>query len=122
MRAISWGRQYHAAVACRPAACPLQSIRNKRSEQMLIPSIQLGYGTRNWFSPTGRFIVISISWAFVSVTHASTATAADDAVLRWNAVALQAVVDDHSGTFGPAEHGGPTRTSWALAIVHIAMY
>ena len=45
-----------------------------------------------------------------------------DAILRWNAIALQVVVNDHSGTFGAAENGGPTRTAWALAIVHIAMF
>jgi hypothetical protein len=56
------------------------------------------------------------------LTPGSVARAADDAILQWNAIALQAVVDDHSGTFGPAAHGGPTRSSWALAIVHIAMF
>jgi hypothetical protein len=45
-----------------------------------------------------------------------------DAVLDWNAVALAVNVHDHSGTFGPAEQGGPTRSSRALAIVHAAMY
>jgi hypothetical protein len=45
-----------------------------------------------------------------------------DAVLDWNAVALQAVVNDHSGTYGAAAQGGPTRTSRALAIVHIAIF
>lgn len=50
------------------------------------------------------------------------APAGKDAILYWNAIALQVVVDDHSGTFGDPENGGPTRTSWALAIVHIAMY
>jgi hypothetical protein len=42
--------------------------------------------------------------------------------LKWNAIALDAVVDDHSGTFGAPEQGGPTRAARALAIVHIAMY
>lgn len=46
----------------------------------------------------------------------------NDPVLYWNAVALQAVVDDHSGTYGPAEQAGPTRASRALAIVHLAVY
>ncbi|HUG18810.1 MAG TPA: phosphatase PAP2 family protein [Planctomycetaceae bacterium] len=46
----------------------------------------------------------------------------NDPVLKWNAIALQAVVDDHSGTYGSAEQGGPTRTSRALAIVHLAIY
>jgi hypothetical protein len=45
-----------------------------------------------------------------------------DPVLAWNAIALQAVADDHSGTFGPAEQGGPTRTARALAIVHAAIF
>ncbi len=45
-----------------------------------------------------------------------------DSILDWNAIALQCVADDHSGTFGTAEQGGPTRTSRALAIVHAAMY
>lgn len=44
----------------------------------------------------------------------------NDSILKWNAIALQAVADDHS--FGAPEQGGPTRTSRALAIVHIAMY
>jgi len=46
----------------------------------------------------------------------------NDPVLLWNEVALNAVVDDHSGTFGAPDQGGPTRTARALAIVHIAMY
>lgn len=45
-----------------------------------------------------------------------------DSILHWNSVALAAVVADHSGTFGPAQQGGPTRTSRALAIVHAAMF
>lgn len=45
-----------------------------------------------------------------------------DCILNWNEIALDAVVRDHSGTFGAPEQGGPTRTSRALAIVHIAMY
>lgn len=47
---------------------------------------------------------------------------AEDAVMTWNAIALQAVVDDHSGTYGSRQQGGPTRASRALAIVHIAIY
>lgn len=46
----------------------------------------------------------------------------NDPVLKWNDIALQAVVDDHSGTFGAPDQGGPTRTARALAIVHISMY
>lgn len=57
-------------------------------------------------------------------TH--TTNAADggsrDPILDWNQIALQAVVNDHSGTFGPPTQGGPTRGARALAIVHIAMY
>jgi hypothetical protein len=57
-----------------------------------------------------------------------------DAILFWNNVALDAVARDHTGkettnpdgtkTFVPpvGEQGGPTRTSRALAIVHLAMY
>jgi hypothetical protein len=57
-----------------------------------------------------------------------------DAILYWNDVALDAVARDHTGrevtnpdgskTFvSPvAEQGGPTRTSRALAIIHLAMY
>jgi hypothetical protein len=45
-----------------------------------------------------------------------------DPVLAWNAIALQAVADDHSGPFGPPEQGGPTRTARALAIVHAAVF
>lgn len=45
-----------------------------------------------------------------------------DSILDWNAVACEAVAIDHTGTFGPAEQGGPTRASRAMAIVHAAMY
>jgi hypothetical protein len=45
-----------------------------------------------------------------------------DPVLAWNAIALQAVADDHTGTFGPPDQGGPTRTARALAIVHAAIF
>src|SRR5262245_30509268 len=45
-----------------------------------------------------------------------------DSILDWNAIALQAVADDHSGTFGSPEQPGPTRSSRALAIVHLAMF
>lgn len=57
------------------------------------------------------------------------AGSAHDPVLFWNAVALQAVADDHSGTWRTTddgrpspEQGGPTGGSRALAIVHIAIY
>ena len=45
-----------------------------------------------------------------------------DPVLAWNAIALQAVADDHTEIFGSPEQGGPTRTARALAIVHAAVY
>src|SRR5262245_46668543 len=83
---------------------------------------RFGNGHRNSLGQSGRLLLWATTWALGLLASASTVNAADDAILRWNAVALQAVVDDHSGTFGPAAHGGPTRSSWALAIVHIAMY
>ncbi|MBM3271467.1 MAG: phosphatase PAP2 family protein [Candidatus Sericytochromatia bacterium] len=45
-----------------------------------------------------------------------------DPILKWNEVAAQCVADDHTGSHGPAEQGGPTLTSRAMAIVHLAMY
>jgi hypothetical protein len=45
-----------------------------------------------------------------------------DAILEWNAIAIQADATDHSGTFGPPNQGGPTRSSRAQAIVHAAMF
>jgi hypothetical protein len=45
-----------------------------------------------------------------------------DSILDWNAIALEANKQDHSGTYGAPEQGGPTRSSRALAIVHVAMY
>src|SRR5262245_14835100 len=47
---------------------------------------------------------------------------AGDAILHWNAVALQAEANDKTGTFGSADAPGPTAASRALAIVHIAMF
>jgi Vanadium chloroperoxidase N-terminal domain/PAP2 superfamily len=49
-----------------------------------------------------------------------------DSILYWNQVALDAAKTDYS-TDDPAKNPspqqmGPTRTSWALAIVHLAMY
>jgi hypothetical protein len=58
----------------------------------------------------------------LSMLHPALSWAGEDPILRWNDIALQAVVDDHSGTFGPPEQGGPTRTSRALAIVQIAAF
>ncbi|MUG95577.1 phosphatase PAP2 family protein [Scytonema sp. UIC 10036] len=45
-----------------------------------------------------------------------------DAILFWNDIALTAVANDHTGSPAPLEQGGPTRTSRALAIVHVAMF
>jgi hypothetical protein len=52
--------------------------------------------------------------------------ATTDSILHWNQIALDAVKTDFS-TSSPAidpspQQGGPTRTSRALAIVHLAMY
>jgi hypothetical protein len=48
---------------------------------------------------------------------------AADFVLDWNAVALQAVADDHTpAVVAHADQGGPTRTARALAIVHAAIF
>ena len=43
-----------------------------------------------------------------------------DPILLWNHVALEANRVSH--TAGPNEQPGPTRSSRALAIVHLAMY
>jgi hypothetical protein len=43
-----------------------------------------------------------------------------DAILDWNAIALEADLVDH--TLGAPSQGGPTRSSRALAIVHAAMF
>ncbi len=45
-----------------------------------------------------------------------------DAVLDWNAVALDAVAEDYSGDAGPTDQPGATRVSRALAIVHAAIF
>lgn len=48
---------------------------------------------------------------------------AADFVLDWNAVALQAVADDHTPSLiAHADQGGPTRTARALAVVHAAIF
>ena len=44
----------------------------------------------------------------------------DDPILYWNDVALQANLESH--TNGKNEQTGPTLSSRALAIVHLAMY
>ena len=45
-----------------------------------------------------------------------------DAILDWNAVANQCVADDYSNIHGVPDQKGPTHTSRALAIVHLAMF
>jgi hypothetical protein len=70
----------------------------------------------------GALGVLLVAHALRSVAAAGGDPRGRDAVLDWNAIALQAVVHDHSGTFGPAVQGGPTRTSRALAIVHAAIF
>lgn len=45
-----------------------------------------------------------------------------DAILYWNQIALKTVAQDSTGMPPKADQGGPTRTSRALAIVHLAMY
>jgi vanadium chloroperoxidase len=45
-----------------------------------------------------------------------------DSILFWNEVSLEAVDRDHTGMPPKLEQGGPTRTSRALAIAHLAMY
>ncbi|WP_437736150.1 phosphatase PAP2 family protein [Sorangium sp. So ce1335] len=45
-----------------------------------------------------------------------------DAVLDWNAVALDAIARDYRDPSGPVEQRGPTRVSRALAIVHAAIF
>lgn len=45
-----------------------------------------------------------------------------DAVLDWNAVALDAIARDYSDLAEPHDQPGPTRVSRALAIVHAAIF
>ena len=45
-----------------------------------------------------------------------------DSILDWNAIALKAVADDFSNIYGVPDQKGPTHTSRALAIVHLAMF
>ncbi len=74
-----------------------------------------------------RFFTLAIvAGCSISYFAGTDATAQDppgrDSILDWNAICLQCCADDHSGTFGNAEHGGPTRSARALAIIHAAMY
>ena len=43
-------------------------------------------------------------------------------ILTWNAIALEITRRDHSQGYANGQHSGPTRTSRALAISHIAIY
>lgn len=45
-----------------------------------------------------------------------------DSVLDWNLIAINIVASDSTGEFGTADQPGPTRTSRALAITHVAMF
>ena len=54
-----------------------------------------------------RWLAFAVSCLALLAPAASLA-AATDPVLRWNAVALDAVAQDHSGSFGAPEQGGPT--------------
>ncbi|MBI1346159.1 phosphatase PAP2 family protein [bacterium] len=71
---------------------------------------------------TSRALVCAIS--FVTVLFASSAHAdvpiTDDVILDWNFLVCEA--NKHDCDFVPPDQGGPTRTSRAFAIVHIAMY
>ena len=68
-------------------------------------------------------LLLAVSNAIGQPTQSSSKpSTGDDIILRWNAIALEADIQDHSGTYGDPENGGPTEGSWALAIVHIAMY
>jgi hypothetical protein len=49
-------------------------------------------------------------------------TALGDPVLYWNGIALQALLNDHTGTFGPPQQFGPGPASRALAIMHAAIF
>ncbi|NJR66415.1 MAG: hypothetical protein HC772_15575 [Leptolyngbyaceae cyanobacterium CRU_2_3] len=45
-----------------------------------------------------------------------------DSILFWNDISLEAVARDFTGSPSIPDQAGPTRTSRALAIVHLAMY
>ncbi len=89
---------------------------------LLVQRLKVIAMTRRWLL-TLLLSAAVLRSAGLQQAAAQEATAAPpDIVLRWNQLALDAVRADHSGTFGPAIHGGPTRTSRALAIVHLAMF
>jgi hypothetical protein len=56
------------------------------------------------------------------ITHAYADRNDRDSILDWNLIALDAVAQDVSGTFGLPEQNGPTRAARALAVVHAAMF
>lgn len=85
---------------------------------------------RRWWS-LSRAIAVALLALLLGATapEADERRARNDAVLRWNAIALDVIAEDHSGTWsattagGPRpDQAGPTRSSRALAIVHLAIY
>lgn len=71
----------------------------------------------------GRQAMLGLGVALLLGTSSNAhAAPPEDPILRWNAVLLQANLDDHSGTYGPKEQGGPVKTARAFAIVHAAMF
>lgn len=46
----------------------------------------------------------------------------EDPILFWNDVAMEVNRLDHTGNMEGEHQGGPTLSSWALAIVHLAMH
>ncbi len=49
-------------------------------------------------------------------------TMAGDILLAWNQVALEANRRDHTGAMNAVNQRGPTRSSRALALVHLATH
>ena len=43
-------------------------------------------------------------------------------IRTWNDMSLRLVADDHTGAPAPLNQGGPTHTSYALAMIHLAMH
>jgi len=71
-------------------------------------------------------VLLVLFWPFAASSNSGTPRYSDppgrDAILDWNAIALQTVADDFSNIYGAPEQNGPTRTSRALAIIHLAMF
>ncbi|MEI8019034.1 MAG: hypothetical protein WCH39_12605 [Schlesneria sp.] len=71
-------------------------------------------------------------WIFVIVSSLASAQQPEalsigdprgrDSILDWNSIALKAVADDFSNIYGTPDQKGPTHTSRALAIIHLAMF